>query len=58
LQVVVVCIAVAFVVTVNAYPGYYGHGGYEQLSAGVHEEDQHVSVSSIKHNGNYMYHLL
>jgi hypothetical protein len=47
LQVIAVCITVACVATVNAYPGYYGHGEYEHLSVGANEEDQHVSVKSV-----------
>jgi hypothetical protein len=43
-QVVAVCVVVACVATVNAYPGYYGHGGHDYISAGV-EEDAHVSIT-------------
>jgi hypothetical protein len=42
-QVVAVCVVVACVATVTAYPGYYGHGGHDYISAGV-EEDAHVSI--------------
>jgi hypothetical protein len=43
-QVVSVCIIVACAATLNAYPGYYGHGGHDYIPAGV-EEDQHVSIA-------------
>lgn len=47
LQIVVVCIIVAFVATANAYPGYYGHEEYEHLSAGEKEDDKNVSDDNI-----------
>ena len=43
-QVVAVCVVVACVATVNAYPEYYGHGGHDYISAGV-EDDTHVSIT-------------
>jgi hypothetical protein len=43
-QVVAVCVIVAYVATVNAYPGYYGHGGHDYISGGF-EEEKHVSIT-------------
>ena len=43
-QVVAVCVVVAIVATVNAYPGYYSHGGHDYISAGA-EEGKHVSIT-------------